>query len=188
MTAPNVAGFDESHWPREVGYADPSTVPALNLRIARRAFRDLGLAEIPKGSNRSTRIDRYLREAGVPDSVIRSGKGYWCASQSGAVYRDCGAAVPLAYAACQNWLNWGLRNGHLKKDPAVGAVVLYMSGGNRSKSHHCGIVIRADNGYVIGIEANTSLNGYSREGLFCGLKETAIDKVIGYVHAAEATA
>lgn len=181
-----MTAFDESHWPGEAAYIDQSTVSALQFRIVRRALRDVGLCEIPKGSNRSTRIDRYLRESGVPDSVIRSGEGFWCAAWAGAVYRDCGARVPLAYAACQNWLNWGLKQGTLKKAPAVGAVVLYMSGANRSKTHHCGIVIRVDNGYTVSIEANTTLNGYSDNGLFCGIKEVSVDKVIGYVHAAEA--
>lgn len=183
MTAPNV-GFDESHWPAECGFIDPATVTPLQLRIVRRAMRDVGLCEIPKGSNRSPRIDRYLRESGVPESVIRSGRGYWCAASCGAVYRDAGAAVPLAYAACQNWLNWGLRNGHLKKDPTVGAVVLYGSG---NTSHHCGIVLRIDNGYLLSIESNTSLNGYSREGLLCGLKEIAVPNVLGYIWPTEAT-
>lgn len=182
MTAP-FPPFDESRWPRECGYVDPSTVSPLQLRIARRAFRDLGLAEIPKGSNRSTRIDRYLREAGVPENVIRSGQGYWCAAQSGAVFRDAGAAVPMAYAACQNWLNWGLKNGHLKTSPVLGALVLYGTG---NKANHCGIIVRADNGYLFSIEGNTSLNGYSREGLMCDLKDVARDKVIGYVWPTEA--
>jgi hypothetical protein len=187
MTAPNVSGFDESRWPVEAGFIDQSTVTPLQFRIARRALRDVGLCEIPKGSNRSTRIDRYLREAGVPESVIRSGEGFWCAAWAGAVWRDAGAKVPLAYAACQNWLNWGLKNGTLKPTPTVGSVVLYMSGGNKSKSHHCGIVLRVDNGYTVSIEGNTTLNGYSNNGLFCGLKEVALDKVIGYVHPLEAT-
>lgn len=175
MTAPNV--FSETNWPNECGFIDPSSVPHLNLRIVRRAMRDVGLCEIPKGSNRSPRIDRYLRESGVPENVIRSGRGYWCAAACGAVYRDAGATVPTAYAACQNWLNWGIKNGWLKKEPIVGAVVLYGSG---NQSHHCGIVLRTDNSYLLSIESNTSLNGYSREGLMCAVKEIARDKVLGY--------
>jgi hypothetical protein len=178
-----VSAFDESRWPGEAAFIDQSTVTPLQFRIVRRALRDVGLCEIPRGSNRSTRIDRYLREAGVPESVIRSGQGFWCAAASGAAYRDAGAKVPLAYAACQNWLNWGLRNGYLKKDPVVGALVLYGVG---NKSNHCGIMIRVDNGYRISLEGNTSLNGYSREGLFYALKETALDKVLGYIHPVDA--
>lgn len=175
MTVPVV---DESMWPKEAGFIDPATVSALQLRIVKRALRDVGLCEIPKGSNRSPRIDRYLKDAGVPNAVIQSGAGYWCAAWVGAVYRDCGAKVPNGYAACQSWLTWGAKTGYLKKTPTVGAVVLY---GNAGTSHHCGIVLRTDNGYLLSIESNTSLNGYSREGLLCGLKEIAVDKVLGYV-------
>jgi len=168
----------EAAWPAEAGFLNPSAISPLQLLIARRALRDVGLCEIPKGSNRSPRIDRYLKDAGVPDSVIRTGEGFWCAAWSGAVYRDCGAKVPNGYAACQSWLTWGAKNGYLKKTPTVGAVVLY---GINNTSHHCGIVLRTDNGYLLSIESNTSLNGYSREGLLCGLKEIAVDKVLGYV-------
>lgn len=183
MTAPNVVAFDESSWPREAGFIDPTHLPAVNVRIARRGLRDVGLRELPKGSNSSPRIVRYLTEAGVPLSVIRSGKGYWCAAQAGAVFRDAGAKVPTAYASCQNWYNWAVKNGYLHVEPIVGAMVLY--GANRI-SHHCGIVLHCDQGYMVDIEGNTSLNGYSREGLLCGIKDIALDKVLGYVWPTEA--
>ena len=37
-------------------------------------FRDLGIGERPLGSNRSRRIDGYLRRAKVPEGVIKAGK------------------------------------------------------------------------------------------------------------------
>ena len=63
-------------------------VPSLHAAIIRRALLDIGLCEIPPGSNRSARIDSYNTATGAPIG------SYWCASALAAWWREAGAATP----------------------------------------------------------------------------------------------
>src|SRR5690349_9723246 len=92
-------------WPNDAGWLVPGeNCTKLGYAVVLRAFKDVGIREVPPGSNRGVRIERYLRRANVPESLITSGKGWWCASQTGAVLLDCGVPVPADYGSCDAWL------------------------------------------------------------------------------------
>lgn len=159
-------------WPRDAGWLVPrENCTALQYATIARAFKDVGIRENPPGSNRGTRIDRYLREAGVPEDMIKAGRGWWCAAFVGAVFRDCGIPVPAGYASCDAWLPY------VTKTPAVGAAVLY---GVRGDAHHIGIVVRLDP--MDTIEGNRSFAGTtSNDGVACDYGPMMRRDVLGYV-------
>lgn len=174
--------IDKTTWPLEAGWLDRSQYPALNVLIVERTFRDIGIGELKDSPNRSLRIDRYLRRAKVPESVIQSGRGYWCAAWGGAVWLDAGALVPDGYADCDVWVRWAKQKRIWSQEPVIGAAVLYGIPGDAS---HYGIIVRVpDRQYdlLLNVEGNTSLNGYSNNGVLCDLKGVTRNKVLGYVH------
>lgn len=171
----------KSQWPLPGGWIDRSTEQVLRVTIVERSYCDLGISERASAPNRSGRIDAYLKRAGVSDDIIASGRGYWCASWAGAVWDDAGAAVPPAYYNCDSWVAWGKKFALWKTTPVIGAAVLYGIPGDAT---HIGIVVRIpkpDYPYLYSIEGNTSINGYSGNGLLCGFKEVNRPRVLGYV-------
>lgn len=151
----------------------PDATPALNAAIVRRALTDVGLLEMPPGSNRSPRIDEYNRAVG---SDVGS---YWCASALSAWFREAGARTPPTSAAsCDAWLSWATRCGYLSSRPVEGAAVLY---GVRGDASHCGVVVRLTP-LRLTVEGNTSLSRYDRNGYVVTLKRLEDDRVLGYVH------
>src|SRR5688500_6867497 len=131
-------------WPRLAGWLAPGeNCTALGYEVVRRAMLDVGIVETPLGSNRGIRIDRYTRRAGIEPPQ------WWCAIWVGAVFADCGAAIPREYAACDRWLPF------MRPDPAIGAAVLY---GVPGDARHIGIVARLDP-LVLTIEGNRSFAG-----------------------------
>lgn len=165
-------------------WLDPATVSPLQLRIVKRALLDVGLCEQPPGSNRSGRIDEYNRSAGVPESLIESGRGYWCASAVRAWWAEAGAGVPpRAAASVDTWIAWAKRTGRWSSLPIPGAAVVY---GRPGDGDHIGVVVRVAP-LLLSVEGNTSLAvrssaGYSRNGVAVDLKAVATDRVLGYVH------
>lgn len=197
--------FNTDHWPKVAGWIERANVDPLRVRIVERMFCDVGIGERPKGSNRSGRIDTYLRRAKVPESVIRSGKGYWCAAWLGAVWVDAGAIMWPNYADCDTWVSWGIKHktwtpvehvfgtyngktglwtgGYTREAQwmgLIGSAVLFGIPGDAS---HIGGVIRADTDYRLTIEGNTTMNGYSRNGTLCDLKnlDESKPRVLGFV-------
>jgi hypothetical protein len=164
-------------WPRTGGWlVVGETVSAIGWSIVSRAFADVGIREVPPGSNRGTRIERYLRRAGVPEDVIKAGKGYWCAAFVGAVYADCGLPVPAGYASCDAWIPY------LSPDARVGSAVLYglrKAGG--LDAHHVGIVVRLNP--IDTIEGNRAFAGTtSNDGVACDYGPMLRRDVLGYIH------
>lgn len=150
----------------------PADTPALNAAIVRRALTDVGLLEMPPGSNRSPRIDEYNRAVGSPVG------SYWCASALSAWFRESGARTPPTSAAsCDAWLSWATHHGYLSSRPVEGAAVLYGVPGDAS---HCGVVVRLTP-LRLSCEANTSLSRYDRNGIAVTLKEIDTSRVLGYV-------
>ena len=66
----------------------PASTPAIALAVARRALHDIGICEIPPGSNRSGRIDEYVTAVGSPLA------SFWCAAAVAAWFRESGAKTP----------------------------------------------------------------------------------------------
>lgn len=172
----------KSQWPLPAGWIDRTIEDPLHTCIVERAFCDLGIAERTSAPNRGGRIDYYLRRAKVDERIITSGLGYWCAAWAGAVWDDAGATIPPSYASCDAWMTWGKQTGRWSQTPIIGAAALFGVPGDAT---HISIVIRVprpDYPYLLNIEGNTSINGYSRNGVLCDMKELAAGRLLGYVH------
>jgi hypothetical protein len=147
--------------------------------IAENAIGAVGVCEDPLGSNRGAQIDAWLRRAKVPESLIQSGKGYWCGAAAGAWWLDAGYDVPVAYASCDAWMAWAKRTGRWSKTPIPGAAVLY---GTPSDANHIGVVV-CTAPLLLAIEGNTSVGGqFSRNGVAVDLKEVNRQRLLGFVH------
>lgn len=158
---------------RELAAWLPSSTPALNRAIVKRALCDVGICEIPPGSNRSGRIDEYVKAVGSPLG------SYWCAAFVAAVWREAGAETPPRDAAsCDAWKRWAFETSRFDSKPVLGAVVLY---GTHDDASHCGIIVRLAP-LTLTVEGNTSLGGYSRNGVAVDLKEMNGPRVLGFVH------
>jgi hypothetical protein len=150
----------------------PAETPAIAAAAVRRALTDVGICEIPPGSNRSGVIDAYVRATGSPVA------SFWCAAACAAWWRDVGLPIPpTAAASCNAWQSWAKKTGRWSVVPVAGAVVLYGFGSN---AEHCGLVVRTDP-IVLTVEGNTSLAGYSRNGVAVDLKAIYAERVMGYV-------
>jgi hypothetical protein len=163
-------------WPADLGWLVPppskeANCTALQYAVAQRANKDVGILEVPPGSNRGTRIDRYLRRASVPESLISSGRGWWCASQTGAVLIDCGIPVPEDYGSCDAWLPY------LEAKPSPVCVVLY---GVRGNAHHIGIIVRQAP-LVLTIEGNRAYAGTTNDGVACDIGPMLRKDILGYI-------
>lgn len=152
--------------------------PPLSAAIARRALSDVGLCEVPPGSNRSPRIDEYVRAAGSPLG------SFWCACFVAAVFREAGALTPGAGVdgSCDAWRRWAMKRGRWSQQPVVGAAVVYgkVTDGVVD-ANHIGVVVRVDP-LLLAVEGNTSLGGYDRNGVAVDLKQVDRARVLGYVH------
>lgn len=158
--------------PRSLAAWAPSDTPALNLAIAKRALLDIGICEIPPGSNRSGRIDEYVRAVGSPIG------SYWCAAALAAWWREAGAEIPGSLAgSCDAWLAWARETRRWSPVPAIGRAVLY---GSPADAVHIGVVVRVDP-LLLSVEGNTSIDGTSRNGVAVDLKLVNTPRVIGYV-------
>jgi hypothetical protein len=143
-------------WPRELGWLVPepnagANCTALQFAVCLRAYKDLGICEVPEGSNRGTRLDRMAKRAGSPLG------SYWCAIWAGLVFADVGALIPMNFPGTDYWTPY------LVPKPTIGAAVLY---GVRKKgpvrddmnAHHIGIVVRLSP-YILTVEGNRSWAG-----------------------------
>lgn len=172
--------------PSSAKWLDPAVTPPLQLAIVKRAYLDMDIAEHPPGSNRSATIDQYLRDAGVPESIIASGRGYWCAAALGAWHRSSGAQVPPNYADCDSWVSWAKENGlwlDASKIPKnannklAGYSAFY---GIKGDASHCGLITRWDD-YKRNIEGNTSSGTYSSNGTLVDSKDVSMIRLLGLV-------
>ncbi len=150
-----------------------ATVPALEQAIVRRAMCDIGILEIPPGSNRSPRIDEYVTAVGSPPG------SRWCAAALAAWWRESGAAVPRAEGgSCNAWVAWSRRNGTWHGAPVPGHAVVY---GRDGVAVHIGVVVRVAP-LLLSVEGNTSIAGnFDPNGVAVALKEVTAARVLGYI-------
>jgi hypothetical protein len=150
-----------------------ATLPALNAAIVRRALLDVGICEMPPGSNRSGRIDEYNLSA-------RTGLGsYWCASAVRAWWSESGAQVPNTGAAsCDVWMEWAKKTKRWSQKPIEGAAVVY---GKPEDANHIGVVVRISP-LLLSVEGNTSLGGFDRNGVAIDLKQVNEQRLLGFIH------
>lgn len=157
----------------------PYNVPDLNRRICWFAHAGVGLMEKPPGSNRGPTIDRINREAGVPEKLINSGKGYWCASWVRWRWRLAGADYPRSGAgSCDEWMKWAKKNGHWSTEPGYGFAVVY---GVPGDANHIGIITRLEPA-LFSVEGNTTPGGkFNRDGIAVDWKPTDTSRVLGFI-------
>lgn len=154
-------------WPRIGGWIVPGEdCSALEYAIVRRAFCDLGILEVPLGSNRGTRIDHYAKRGGSPLG------SYWCGLLVGAVFADCGAKVPREYGATKNWLPY------VVDTPRIGSAILY---GVNGIPHHIEIVVRLAP-MMLSIGGNRSYAGTSsNNGVAVDIGPVVRRDILGYI-------
>jgi hypothetical protein len=149
-----------------------ASVDKLAQRIVRRALLDVGIVEMPPGSNRSPRIDTYVTAVGSPPG------SRWCAAAVAAWWRDAGAVVPPHNAgSCDAWHAWAVENARWRTAPEPGYAVLF---GATSKAVHIGVIVRVAP-LVLSIEGNTSLGALDVNAVAVALKQVSAERVLGYV-------
>lgn len=158
----------------------PRTADERIRRVIVRAVMDLGaVVETPMDSNRGPQIDAYLRSAHVPESVIKAGRGYWCAAAVGQWWADAEFETPRGRAGCDSWMKWARETGRWSHTPTLGAAVLY---GVEGDARHIGLVVRLAP-LILSIEGNTTVEtGFSRNGNAVALKivDPRTDPILGF--------
>jgi hypothetical protein len=148
-------------------------VSEIGQAIVRRAMEDIGIMEMPPGSNRSPRIDQYVIGVGSPLGSP------WCAAAVAAWLQESGAAMPaLDAGSCSAWVAWSRRLGTWSTEPRAGSVVVY---GNKGVAVHMGVIVRIEP-ELLSVEGNTSIAGdFDPNGVVVTLKRVALSRVLGYV-------
>lgn len=150
-----------------------AAVPAMRQAIVRRAMCDIGIVEMPPGSNRSPRIDEYVAAVGSPYG------SRWCAAAVAAWWRDCGADVPpVDGGSCNAWMAWARRTRTWSVVPREGSAVVY---GSNGIAVHIGVIVRLTP-QLLSVEGNTSIaGGFDAEGIAVVLKRVSPSRVLGYI-------
>lgn len=165
----------------------PSDLSPLQAKIVRTAHADIGICEIPPGSNRSTIIDEYMRLVGSPVPADPHARGMsWCAAALSAWYSEAGAKIPAeAAGAVQTWITFAQKNGlwlSYSETPEPGFAIVY---GTRApdEGHHIGVVGRVTP-WIETIEGNTSKDlTYTSDGECVWVKapQAYYSRVIGFI-------
>jgi hypothetical protein len=154
-------------------WLDESNSSELGRAIVRRAIMDLGLCEIPPGSNRSPRIDGYLKAVGSPVGSP------WCAAALSAWWRESGAEVPPKLAGSVDaWRAWGKATGRWSRAPIPGAAAVY---GTPEDASHIEVVARVSPQLLL-VGGNVGLGSFTREGWVVDLRPLAVDRLLGFIH------
>lgn len=159
-------------WPADAGWLVPGyNCTPLGYAVVLRALKDVGILEVPLGSNRGTRIDAMTKRAGLSVSNNPKSPGYWwCAIWAGAVMADAGSLIPEGYPACDSWLPY------CTQKPEIGSAILY---GVRNDAHHIGIVVRLEP-MVLTIEGNRGFAGSTNNGVAVDIGPRLRTDILGY--------
>lgn len=138
------------------------------------AITQVGVEEIPRGSNAGPEVEEYLKAVGLP-------AGYsWCMAF---VYWSCVQAakklntiVPILRTAGVLRL-WNESVMQRIKEPTVGCIFILDYGNGKG---HTGLVERFDKTYIYTVEGNTNDKG-SREGYMVARRKRLRKTVKGYV-------
>lgn len=152
----------------------PADTPLTHRAVVEHALSKVGTWE-DQGPNRGLAIDEWNQRAGVPAG------SYWCASFVAAIWADGGAPeLPptVERSNCDKWMAWALQTHRWTRTPYYGAAVLYGVPGDAS---HIGVIVRLKP-VLCAVEGNTSMSGFSRNGVAVDFKEVALKRVLGYVH------
>jgi len=180
ITIPPVA------WDRPLGWLVPGeNCSELGYAVCKRAYVDPGTLEVPNGSNRGVRIDKWTKRAGLPvPQPGTNGQGwYWCAIWVGCVFADANALVPDGFAATNNWKDH-LVDGGRDADPQPGDAILYGANGT---AHHIGIIVRlpdksSGQDIMLSIEGNRSYAGTtSNNGVAVDIGPVLRADIMGFI-------
>jgi hypothetical protein len=148
-------------------------VDTLHATIAMRATIDVGILENPPGSNRSPEIDAMMDLVGSPRGMS------WCAAAVSSWFKFAGAEIPPTEAgAVRAWKAWAFRTSRWTTRAAIGRAVVY--GDAQDNPEHIGVIIRVLP-VMLSVEGNTSLQGYSTNGVACAEKAVTLTRVLGYI-------
>lgn len=157
-------------WPALAGWLSKENSTDLQRTIVYRAMQDVGILEVPLGSNRGTRIDAMTKRAGSPPG------SWWCAIWAGAVLADAGVLIPEGYPSTDTWLPY------LSETPMIGAAILYgLRKNGKPDAHHIGIVVRIDP-MILTIEGNRGYAGTTNNGVAVDIGPMNRRDVLGYYH------
>lgn len=140
------------------------------------ARADIGVSEVPPGSNRGPRIEQMLALCGL-------GGGYpWCAAAVSQWGTDAlGKAWPMPLTAdCDVLLDFARRKGILSALPEPGDIFLRLK--SPDDANHTGIVTAVNGRAFDTVEGNTNRAG-SREGTCVLARSRSLDDGHSYVFA-----
>ncbi|MDO9338759.1 MAG: peptidoglycan-binding domain-containing protein [Caulobacter sp.] len=164
-------------WAALFGQAPKATAPATNSLLAKAvavALAEVGVMEVPLGSNRGPRVDQYLKRAGVNPA---GGSFAWCAAFSYFVFDEAAAAigkpnpVPKTAGVHEMWRRAGgarlqrFTPAQARANPELvqpGQLFFLDHGGGLG---HMGLVVGVDGVRLTTVEGNTTDISGSREGI-----------------------
>lgn len=131
--------------------AVPKLTP-LVLRIRLRELSQLGVTEVPLGSNRGYRVEQYQRATGAIGLA-------WCVSFQQWSFLTAGYGT-FAYgtASVYSAVDWAQARGLLRARPKTGALVAFVEydryGHRIAGTGHMGFVARSGSGWFVSVEGN----------------------------------
>src|ERR1700732_3810048 len=130
------------------------------------ALANIGVCEVPPGSNRGPEIDAWATEFGSPLG------SYWCALAVGKARKEGGLWIPTQdVGACNEWVYEAVERELTTALPEPGAAVVYTNGtwftsgryARQENAVHIGLVLRVSP-VLLSIEGNTTLATFDRNG------------------------
>lgn len=123
------------------------------------AIGELGVTEVPRGSNSGPRVNQYLASAGL-------GPGYpWCMAFLNWCFRQAGLDLEHPNEASVGFFEaWASDKGYLVGVPMRGDVICYRFDSDNWPDH-VGIVERVYPGSVDAIEGNTAVGNDANGGM-----------------------
>lgn len=154
----------------------PAATDATVAAVVRHAIARVGVCEMPLGSNRSTLIDEWARDAGA---ALGS---FWCANFATTVWRAAGLATAGKGKdpSCDLLMAWAKDTGRWSEMPALGALVFY--GPTDTDATHVALVVRTSPTRLV-VGGNERFGATSsRNGVAVQLRAEQRTDIIGYAH------
>lgn len=148
---------------------------SLSALALEKAKSQIGVVEIPKGSNKGPEVDQYLKSVGLgPGYMWCMAFVYWCVNEAA---KEKGIKNPL-YKTGGVSLQYNKSHARVSKTPTVGSVLILDYGNGAG---HTGLVESIDGFYVNTIEGNTNNDG-SREGYTVCRHRRKISSIKGFIN------
>jgi len=155
-------------------------MPNLTQRLIDHAKLDVGVVEVPLGSNRGPRVNVMLANCGLDPGYA------WCAAAVATWGKETfGHAWPLPLTAdCDVLLAFAKKNNILFGAPQAGDVFLVLAEAGSSDATHTGLVTGVSGNQVSTIEGNTNDNG-SAQGYGCLARHRTVNPRLVFVRWAD---